>query len=246
MLRSAQHDGNRFWDRFQYKIKKLSVLIRGNPSLSVVNNRLHARDAFTLVEGLIVLAVLAVLLAAGLYFLNQRERARYQAIANSEPGKVFRVECAPVGAASEKDQPATFTARLYNTTEHRLDFQIWDEGLCWLWIENDDETFRYLAYARITHVDDWPIEDDEDPTAASGGDVGISVLLANVGSLQKENLALTITTKWPHIPIPPGTYSANLVLDTCGECDSTKHPAPDHYIVSPAFPLTITPTPSPD
>ena len=81
------------------------------------------RAGFTLIEAVIVVVVIAVLLAFLTPVMRERERARLQAVADTEPSAVFTMECQPASDPLQSGEGLDFVCSITNTKGYDLAFK---------------------------------------------------------------------------------------------------------------------------
>lgn len=77
---------------------------------------------FTLVEAVIVAAVIAVILAVTIPRMRERERQRLQVVADAQPGTVFAMECRPASDPLVSGEGLDIVCGIANTTPYDLVF----------------------------------------------------------------------------------------------------------------------------
>ncbi len=190
----------------------------------------------TLVEVIIAILVIAALVAVSVMVLNRRERARLQAIADSEPGKIFRVECAPDKTSFEMNEMITLTAHLTNASKHKLNYGIMATEPSWLRLKDSRGETVDEAWTRLMFVDGYEVGDVGETTYADGS-VGLIELSIEVS--KGSRLKLSFETA----DVPEGTWTAELWLDNCADHSSPYPPGKStaHHVVSAPFQLTVLP-----
>ena len=78
------------------------------------------RRGFTLVEAVIVAVVIAVILAVTIPWMRERERARLQVLADTEPWEVFELRAKPAKAPFLKDNYIVVSCDIQNMTTSPL------------------------------------------------------------------------------------------------------------------------------
>ena len=76
--------------------------------------------AFTLVEAIIVVVVIAALLAFFIPYMREQERQRLQVLANSEPWEVFEFHAAPAKESFAEDEDIILKCVMVNLTDYPL------------------------------------------------------------------------------------------------------------------------------
>lgn len=87
------------------------------------NRRLRYATGFTLVEAGVVLIVVLALLATAIPYLQKREQARLQTVADAEPEAVFRMRAWPVKDAFVEDEDVILFCEVMNPTRYPLRFK---------------------------------------------------------------------------------------------------------------------------
>lgn len=104
----------------------------------------------TAVEVAVVLLVLALLLSALIPWMIQRERARWQTIADTNPAHAFTIECRPLQESFAPNEPVIIECIVTNTTR-------WDLDLRWRGISFRSDPGKggeTLYWARIEEYED--------------------------------------------------------------------------------------------
>jgi prepilin-type N-terminal cleavage/methylation domain-containing protein len=78
------------------------------------------RRGFTLVEAVIVAVVIAVMLAVSIPWLRERERARLQVLADTEPWEVFEFRAKPAKESFAEDEDIILECVMVNLTNYPL------------------------------------------------------------------------------------------------------------------------------
>ena len=98
---------------------------RGEPMI-----RRNPLRGFTAIELVVVTAIIAVLVTATVIYVRRAQHAKWQALADSQPTKVFAVRAYPIKDVFEDGDPVVVMCEVTNTAPYAVRFR-WTDLIAW-------------------------------------------------------------------------------------------------------------------